>query len=164
MVPGLSIQRALLYRSNLLHIAVNRFEVFPDSFQFTIRCGGRGFGNGRFFGIFDPGAGWPIEDQIDPDSYDQPEDLCRVGIEFSGGTRSEYLLGDERDGPEMQRRGGSGWNGGCTTRVWVKALPPPGDFSIFVVWPTAGVEESVATFDADELRGRAAAAQFLLPE
>ena len=75
-------------------------------------------GNGRFFGIFDPGAGWPIEDQIGPDAYDQLEDLCRVGIEFS----------------------------------------------IFVVWPTAGVAESVAAFDADEIIAKSGDAIPLLPE
>ena len=158
----MSQQRAVLYRSDVLVAAVHRFEVFPDSFRFTIRLEGRGFGFNRFTFIFDPGAGWPEEDLNGADPFGQPEDLCRVGLEFSDGTRSEYLVGEERDGPELQRRGGSGSGQGSTTSFWLKALPPPGEFKIFLVWPSAGIEECSATLDADELRSKAQDAQFLL--
>ncbi len=160
MIPGASTQRAVLFRSDVLVVAVHRLEVYPDSFTFTVRAEGRGFGFGRFSMPFTPWVGWPPED-LGANKYDQPEDVLRIGIEFSDGRASEFLIPND-SGPAVEQQGCSGSRGSCTGGFWVRELPPPGEFSIYTEWPSIGIDECSAAFDADELVERSKEAELLL--
>ncbi len=167
MLPGLSDQRAILYRSDSLVVAAYRFEAFPEGFNFTIHVEGRGFPFGRFTFIFRPGTGWPIDDS-DDFLFDKPEDTFRVGLGFSDGTASDYLVDLDRGGPRIYRNGCSGSSGEdlgkCVGGFWVPQLPAAGEFTLHVEWPSVGLEECTATFDADDIVAKSANALPLLGE
>lgn len=162
MIPGLSQQRAVLYRRDDLVVAAYRFEVVPEGFHFTIQLEGRGFGHGRFHFIFTPGPGWPPEDPIDENLYDEVDDMFRLGLSFSDRTTSEYLVESDRDGPTIETAGCTGSPGSVEGRFWIPELPPPGEFTLHITWPSAGIEETSTTFNADEIRERAKEAELLL--
>jgi len=151
-VPGQSSQRAILYRSESLGVGVFRIESFSTGFSFTLQVEGRGHGAGRFHFLFEPTDSWGAHGHSDdPDPYDRPNQQFRLGLEFADGTTWENFTESRGLGPDVRVVGGSGSGTGCTHRFWVPQLPPPGEFVVHALWPSVGMGECSATFDADEV-------------
>lgn len=155
-LPGQSTQRALLHQTESLGVGIFRFEVFSNGFSFAVRVEGNGHGRGRFHFLFDPTASWfDNEPGADPDPYDQPDQQFRLGLEFSDGSRWQNYTDSGSQGLDAFVIGASGHSTGCTTLFWVPALPTAGSFHIHGLWPSVGMDECTATFDADEIRALA---------
>ncbi len=148
-LPGLSTQRVFLSKEPSLVVAASNFEAYPSGIQFSVHVEGIGFTHGRFSFICSPG-----HDDDDP-RFNTPEDIFRVGIEFSDGRRWQNLIEPGDNSINARTGGGGGWHGGnhgaCTTKFWIGELPPPGTLRIYAAWPSVGLEECSANFDADEL-------------
>ena len=151
-LPGLSTQRAFLSKEPTLVVTASKFEAYPSGIQFSVHVEGHGFVPGRFGFICSPGNTWHDDD--DP-RFDTPEDIFRVGIEFSDGRRWQNLIEPDDNTINAQIGGGRSWHGplhgASTTKFWIGELPPPGILSIHAAWPSVGLEECSAEFDADEL-------------
>ena len=158
-LPGLSTQRAFLSKEPTLAVAAYRFEAYPSGIQFSVHVEGHGFTHGRFNFICSPGNTWHDDD--DP-RFDTPEDIFRVGIAFSDGRRWQNLIEPDDNAIDARNGGGSAWHrplhGASTTEFWIGELPPPGILSIHAAWPSVGLEECSAEFDADELLASASEA------
>lgn len=154
MIPGLSVQRAILFRTDTLVAAAFRFEAFPSGFKFTIHVEGNAFTQGQSHFVFSPGTGWP--DPHAPDHEKGLDDIFRVGLEFSDGTAADHVVDIDRGGLGIYSQGCSGsggftgW-GRCTGKFWVPALPPPGEFTLHVQWPALGIDEHSTAFNADDI-------------
>ena len=158
-LPGLSTQRAFLSKEPTLVVAAYRFEAYPSGIQFSVHVEGHGFTQGRFHFICSPGSGWHDDDDK---LFGTPEDIFRVGIAFSDGRRWQNLIEPGDDTINARTGGGSGWHGSnhgaSTMKLWIGELPPPGIFTIHAAWPSVGLEECSAEFDADELLASASEA------
>ena len=158
-LPGLSTQRAFLSKEPTLVVTASKFEAYPSGIQFSVHVEGHGFVPGRFGFICSPGNTWHDDD--DP-RFDTPEDIFRVGIAFSDGRRWQNLIEPGDNAIDARTGGGSGWHGSnhgaSTTKFWIGELPPPGILSIYAAWPSVGLEECSAEFDADELLASASEA------
>ncbi len=168
MMPGVSAQRAVLHRSDTLVVAAFRFEAYPTGFAFTIHAEGTGYGYGRFHFIFSlaPGGYMGAPTISEENGPVQLDDIFRVGLEFSDDTASDYLVNLDRGGPQIQSTGCSGSGGGkwgkCIGGFWVPRVPPPGEFTLHTALPVVGMEESSATFNADDIIEKSAHALPLL--
>lgn len=159
-LPGLSTQRAFLSKEPTLVVTASKFEAYPSGIQFSLHVEGRGFSPGRFHFICSPSNVWP--DDRYQHRFDTPEDTFRVGIEFSDGRRWQNLIEPDDNTINARIGGESGWHGpvhgASTTKFWIGELPPPGILSIHAAWPSVGLEECSAEFDADELLASASEA------
>jgi hypothetical protein len=86
--------------------------------------------------------------------------FLRLGVEFADGLRAtnlEQFVTDERKedtDPDivLDTRGSSG----RSIHAWIWPLPPPGQLSLLVEWPSAGVELTRVELPGDEILEAAA--------
>lgn len=100
-----------------------------------------------------------------------PDELLRLGIEFSDGRRAANVgsimsgssfaaiaIDDEAREPDPEKDisfmsgGGGGSMTHTRTDYWVWPLPPPGRLRFICEWPAYGIGESAAELGADEIR------------
>jgi len=95
---------------------------------------------------------------------DLPDELLRLGIEFSDGRKATNLGGPhwlrpedpdgEPEGPLLQPSGGGGGGGGRWRHgFYVWPLPPPDTLAFVCEWPAASIELTRGEIDTDRLRG-----------
>jgi hypothetical protein len=95
-----------------------------------------------------------------------------VGHHHRGGSGQGFLLGvaypdgrtvsnvnsqrfpdplTPQDQPALIESGGGGWDRTVDMEYWLTPIPPPGDLTVIVAWPTRGITESRAVIPADAI-------------
>jgi hypothetical protein len=158
VLPGLSVQRAVVFRTNEAMLIVHRFAAFHTGVGFDVDVYVR---HGQFFGI-------PLMVQApryrDGDQF--TEDLIRFGVRFSDGSSwsnvdlpaADFTPSPDRAPvpPVVSCSGGCGGGHRISAQYWLWPLPPEGPLTFFAEWPAYDIPESSAAIDASELRASAA--------
>jgi hypothetical protein len=163
VLPGVSPQRVVVFKTDRAFLMAHRFFVYPNGVAFALHLLLR----------------YPDEYQHDvlqelhgrrpgPPS----DDFLRLGLLFSGGTKWTNLeqrwqprhRHDQPPSPYVMNRGGGGGPDAYNLRFWMWPLPQPGPLTVVGEWPVFDVPESRAVIDATELRARAAEAESIWPD
>lgn len=161
VLPGLSTQRAVVFRTAEVLLAADGFSAYPNGILFSLALWERDGESDKL--------DFPWEPHSTPSGVLSGEFL-RFGIEFGDGTKWTNLnwsLPDEESeptGPVVFDQGGKGGGASWESTYWVWPLPPPGDLTLVAEWPIHGIEETRVILDADELRERAAESEVIWPE
>lgn len=156
-VPGLSLQRAVVFRTSEAMLIVHRFAGFSTGVAFDVDVYVR---RGGFIGI-------PLTVHApryrDGDQF--TDDLIRFGVRLSNGSAWSNLDRPPEDfmptpehvplPPVVSSSGGSGGGHRISAQYWLWPLPPDGPLTFLAEWPAYAVPESSATIDANELRAAA---------
>jgi hypothetical protein len=154
VLPGLSVQRAVVFRTNDAMLIVHRFAAFPTGLEFDVDVYVR---HGPFFGL-------PLT--VHAPRYregDQfTEDLIRFGVRFADGASWTNLdppsadfttsTGQTPTPPVVSCSGGTGGGHRISGQYWLWPLPPEGPLVFIAEWPAYDIPESSAAIDATELR------------
>jgi hypothetical protein len=100
-------------------------------------------------------------------SQELPDELLRLGVEFSDGRKATNLGGPQwlrpedpdaqPEGPLLQPSGGGGGGGGRWRHgFYIWPLPPAGTLAFVCEWPAAAIELTRNEIDTDALRAAAA--------
>ncbi len=144
-------------RTDSVLVAVDRFRVYPNGLDFTIALIRRE--------DEDDHRHVPWELFRRRNKAEVPDEFMRLGILFADGSKwtnlERWIPGDDEDvsGPIVMDRGGGGGGKLWEMSYWLWPLPPPGDITFVVSWPSEGIAEQTVTLDAAELRQRAADAE-----
>lgn len=164
MLPGISPQRAVVFKTDRALLLVHRFAAYPTGLEFALHVRLRHPAPGRRDLHLDLHAGRPIEGRS--------ERSLRFGLLFGDGstwTSVDRITdhpweGGPPAGPTVMSQGGGGGDDSITMRYWLWPLPPEGALTFVAEWPEYDVPESRATVDASELRARAAEAERVWPD
>jgi hypothetical protein len=154
VLPGLSLQRAVVFRTNEAMMIVHRFAAFSIGVAFDVDVYVR---HGRFIGI-------PLMVHApryrDGDQF--TDDLIRFGVRLADGSSWSNLDLAPADAipspahlpvpPVVSCSGGSGGGHRISAQYWLWPLPPEGPLTFLAEWPASDIPESSATIDATELR------------
>ena len=157
-VPAVLAVDALVLRNDVVAVAIDRLEVYPNGFTISLLM------------RVDPRKVRDVMEMLRPRGANR---WPGVGVRFAdgrtarcgpdSGTMSE-LAKDEHGVPiepfmSIGNRGGApdGWR----AWVWVFPLPPDGPLEIFVALEAAGLEESSVTIDGTAVRAAAERAKVI---
>jgi hypothetical protein len=157
VLPGLSLQRAVVFRTTEAMLIVHRFEAFPTGVAFEVDVFVR---HGGFVDIplMVHGPRYREGDQF-------TDDLIRFGVTIADGSSwsnldvppPDYVPSpDHAPAPlVVSCSGGGGGGHRISAQYWMWPLPRQGTVTFIAEWPAYDVAESSATIDAEELRGAA---------
>ena len=160
LLPGLSAQRAILFRDDKAILIVDHFRVYPTGLSFSLRV---------ILKERKENHREPWGQQFGRLPYPLPDDFLRFGIQFPDGWKWTNLLPDMRrpkQEPErhvITNRGTHGGDDSWKTDYWLWQLPTEGPLTFVASWPAYGVAEARATVDGAELRRCAKAAEVIWP-
>ena len=160
LLPGLSAQRAILFRDDKAILLVDHFRVYPTGLSFSLRV---------ILKERKENHREPWGQQFGRLPYPLPDDFLRFGIQFADGWKWTNLLPDMRrpkQEPErhvITNRGTHGGDDSWKTDYWLWQLPTEGPLTFVASWPAYGVAEARATVDGAELRRCAKAAEVIWP-
>ncbi len=163
VLAGMSAQRAVIFRTERAVLVAKQFEVYPSGVEFTIDLRLNGDDGQWFDTPWEPqrhGLRRKVESEI-------PEDLLRLGIEFSDGQTWSNVASptggwrDPPDGPVLMGRGGGGGGDQWEMRYWLWPLPPDGDLVFHAAWPALDIDEVAVSISATALRETAANSEVL---
>ena len=151
-MPGISSQRATIFKTTDAMLVVLGFEAYATGVQFTLELwirddrspinlhewfGQRGtapVATMLWFGVMlADGTAWTNVDQLD-----RPDD--------------HSWLGERPVQPTLTPQGGGGTQDHAVMRFWLWPLPPKGSVTFVAEWPERGIPESTAVIDGAELR------------
>jgi hypothetical protein len=125
-------------RTDRLAITMDEFRAFPDGF------------NAALLVIARPGH-TVDERAIHPDRVMGPGRL-RIGLEFSDGRRGYLTRDPDPQGAFAIRfRGGGGSQFRVRQRLWVHAIPAPGQMDLVVAWRDEGMPETRLGIPTDHI-------------
>ncbi len=161
VLPAVSAQRVVVFRTDDVALFVGNFRVFPTGLMFELNLWLR-----------EPDEtfhGPPFEIQGRMRPGDSTDWFLRFGVVLADGFKWTNL--DESmplhqlapDKPVVRRRGGGGGDGSWEWDYWLWPLPPDGPLTFVAYWPAHNVPESRATVDGAALRSAAASAEVLWP-
>ena len=116
-------------RTDRVAITLDQFRAFPEGFKADLLAIAR--------------PGHTLDDRgMHPERTMGPGRL-RIGLEFSDGRRG-YLTRDiePRGAFPIRYHGGGGSPFRIRLRLWVHAVPPPGQMDLVVAWSDEGVPET----------------------
>lgn len=125
-------------RTNRLAITMDQFRAFPEGFK------------AELLAIARPGR--TLDDRgIHPERTMGPGRL-RIGLEFSDGRRGYLTHGTEPRGAfPVRYHGGGGSPFRIRLRLWVHAVPAPGQMDLVVAWADEEVPETRLTIPTDQI-------------
>ena len=154
VLPGLSTQRRVLFRTDEVHLTADRFAVYPDGIEFTLTLMFASPQHGHWHDPWEPrhNHGGEIAN-----------DSLRFGVSFSDGSKWTNLdrrnLTLEMEGPVVMQTSASGGSDKFETQFWIWPLPPEGPLTFVAEWPARGIAEQLVEIDATELRERSKEAE-----
>lgn len=97
---------------------------------------------------------------------EDPADGLRFGLGFSDGRKvlADSWRGGESDPPILWELGGHGSERSWEQDYWLWPLPPPGELTAVISWPTLGPEERSVALDAGAILAAADRAVVLWPD
>jgi hypothetical protein len=161
VLPAHTPQRAVIFRTDDVFLAVDRLLVYPAGLEFTLVLLMRD-SNYELQDI-------PWELHRRPRAGELPDDFIRFGLVLADGSKWTNLdwrepWGEaEVTGPIVSGRGGGGGGDAWEMSYWLWPLPPEGEITFVASWPVHGIPESTATIDSTELRERATEAENIWP-
>lgn len=166
VVPATLPDRVVLFRTERALMMASHLNVFPAGLQLTIDLWAKESPK-------QDAGHWthPWENRHPPRDVPE-EDLLRLGVEFSDGSRWANTMGyptwlghdDEPPAPMLVPQGGGGGPGRWEMKHWLWPLPTPGDLTFHVSWPSFGIAETSSTLDADQIRAAAERAEVVWPQ
>ncbi len=157
-VPAVLGVDALMFQNDVVAVAVDRLEVYPNGFMINLLM------------RVDPRKVRDMIEMLRPLGANR---WPRVGIRFADGRTAESGTGiasivdlaKDEDGipidPFMSIGSGGGAPGGWRPWAWVFPLPPDGPLEIFVALEVAGMDETSITIDGNAIRAAAERARVI---
>ena len=157
-IPAVFAVDALVLHNDVVAVAVDRLEVYPNGFTINLLMRADPRKVGKLMGMLRP---------LGPDRWPQ------VRVRFADGRTAERVpgigsmphLAKDEDGvpvePFISIRSRGGAPDGWRAWAWVYPLPPDGPLEISLALETAGLEESTLTVDGTAVRAMANRAKVL---
>jgi hypothetical protein len=163
VIPGRSIQRVVLFRTEKAILWLGRFDAYPTGVEFEIEVNVRDFDNDLDH------MPWELHHRRSGrrGGSELPDDFLRLGLAFADGQVWSNAAIEAFDWqarpnrPVVMSQGGGGGGGRWKMHQWMWPLPPDGDLTFYAEWPALGISEVSASIDATELRQRAAESETL---
>lgn len=164
VLPGVSTQRAVLFKTDRAFLMAHRFLVYPAGIEFALNL------RLRHPDDYQHELPWELRGRKRPDP--PPDDFLRLGVLLNDGTKWTNLdwpdlnwrPGRQPDHPVVICRGGGGGRDSYNMRYWMWPLPPAGPLIVVSEWPAYDIPETRVAVDATELRACAAEAETIWPE
>ena len=149
VLPGIIPQSHVLARTDDVALAIDGLRAYPNGFMFGLVVVFRRSPRGRHSDVMA---------SLHHLSPDEPlgDEVLRLGVRFPDGRTATNLdrpfahLGAGR--PMLVARGGGGGGRRWDQDFWVHPLPPPGALAFVCEWPVHGIEETMLTVDAADIR------------
>ncbi len=161
----------LLAQSDAAAVQVQHLTAFPTGFEFQVVAYAV---LTEEVNVWDPMFGLAgLRGREGRDPYDLADDVLRLSVEFSDGSRAHNLRppmdprpGETRylepgHGGAVRSEDGTVWTADST--FWVWPLPSPGEVTFVCEWPEFGIEETRRHIDAQSILDAARLAQPILP-
>lgn len=159
VLPGLSHQRAVLFKTERAFLVVQQFRCFPNGVEFALELLLRDEPDGH-------DLPWDVHYRGRKGALD--DELLRLGVLFSDGTKWTNVDWRPHQGdptpPHISPRGGGGGNKRFEMTYWMWPLPPGDVVTIVSEWPAYDIPETRVDIDAAELRERAGEAEVAWPD
>jgi hypothetical protein len=170
-VPGVVAIEIPLVRTDRFAIFITRLDAYPEGFGFDVLAlAAPGEDEGE---LPDPMLFAPGRHRFRREGGQIPDDVLRIGVQFSDGRKATNTGGFPRippdfenppEAPVMHCRGGGGGGRRWHQTEWVWPLPPPGPLAFVCQWPAAGIPLTRHEIDAQVILDASARAQVVFPD
>ncbi len=159
VLPGMSTQRAVVFKTDRVFLIAQRFLSYPNGVEFTLTLRLR----------YREDAQRDLPFQFSGPRHPGPwsDEYLRLGVLLSDGTKWTNLTDwrpDKGGPPVVKSLGGHGGENSFDMQHWIWPLPPEGSLTLVSEWPAFDVPETHVVLDATELRARAAEAEIIWAE
>src|SRR5579884_2314559 len=145
-VPGVVPLELALARTDRFAVFVTSLNAYPEGFEFDlVAVAAPSEGDEE---LLDPMLFGPPRHRLRPGVEGIPDDVLRIGVQFSDGRKATNTGGfphfppdfeNPPDAPVMRGGGGGGGDRRWHQSEWVWPLPPPGPLAFVCQWPAAGI-------------------------
>jgi len=170
-VPGVVPLELVLAQTGRAAVFITHLAGYPEGFQFELVAIAAAGDDQET--VLDPMLFGLHRRRLRPGDGDIPEDMLRIGVQFSDGRKATNTSGfPERrpdyenppEGPVMHSGDGGGHEHRWHQSLWVWPLPPPGPLALVCQWPAAGIPLTRHELDAQLILDAAARAQVVFPD
>ena len=170
-IPGVVPLELALARTDRVAVFVTHLAGYPEGFAFdlvVLAAPGDDEAN-----VPDPILFGPRRRRLRRGAGQTPDDLLRVGVQFSDGRKATNTGGFPHrppdfeippQGPVMHSGGGGGGDRHWHQSQWVWPLPPRGPLAFVCQWPAAGIPLTRRELDAQLILDAATRAQAVFPD
>jgi hypothetical protein len=170
-VPGIVALELPLARTDRFAVFVTRLAAYPEGFGFDLLA--LAAPDQDEDEMPDPMLFGPARHHLHRRGGAMPDDLLRIGVQFSDGGKATNMGGFPHPspdfdtpppGPVMHCGGGGGGGRRWHQSEWVWPLPPPGPLVFVCQWPAAEIPLTRREIDAQVILDAAARAEVVFPE
>lgn len=169
-MPGVVPLGLALARTDRFAVCVTRLNAYPEGFEFDLLAlAAPGQDEDE---LPDPMLFGPARHRVRHRGGEIPDDVLRIGIQFSDGRKATNTGGfphvppdfeNPPEAPVLHSGGGGGGGRSWHQSEWVWPLPPPGPLAFVCQWPAAGIPLTRHEIDAQVILDAASRAQVVFP-